>query len=61
MRACVCVFVSEKIDVYIFNVEIQEINPTSCYISIRRPNPDASNPHVRKYSLGWLPGLFWTS
>jgi hypothetical protein len=56
VRACV----SEEIVVYIFSVEIQEITPT-CYISIWHPIPGGSNPHFHKYSLGWLPGLFWTS
>jgi hypothetical protein len=56
-----CVYVSEKIDVYIFSVEMQEITPTSCYISRRHPNPDGSNPNFHNYSLGWHPGLFWTS
>jgi len=55
-----CVYVSEKIDVYIFSVEIQEITPTGSYTSIRHPNLDGSNPLFHKYSLGWLPGLFWT-
>jgi hypothetical protein len=57
----VCVYVSEKIDVYIFSVEIQEITPTGCYISRRHPNPEGSSPDFQKHSLGWLPVLFWTS